>query len=142
MLWTNEYFPRVRRPSKLPVILSGEELMQFFDHVAQSEIPRGVDGLLRRRTTRLRGGGAENIRYRLPAQVDPGRARQGEKGPLRHAVARVLEVLRRYWYATCPSIGYSPPGGLSGIYARDPYRPPAAKRRYDPVCVRGSPLIC
>ena len=72
------------------------------------------------------------------------RVEQGKGKKDRYAMLspRVLEVLRRYWYATCPSIGYSPPGGLSGIYARDPYRPPAAKRRYDPVCVRGSPLIC
>ena len=34
MPWTNEYFPRVKRPSKLPVVLSHEEILLFFDHVA------------------------------------------------------------------------------------------------------------
>jgi integrase/recombinase XerD len=33
MPWTNEYFPRVKRPSKLPVVLSQEEVMQFFDNI-------------------------------------------------------------------------------------------------------------
>src|SRR2546430_11157731 len=33
MPWTNEYFPRVRRPYKLPVVLSQEEIVGFFDHI-------------------------------------------------------------------------------------------------------------
>ena len=33
MPWTDEYFPRVKRPSKLPVVLSREEVMQFFDNI-------------------------------------------------------------------------------------------------------------
>jgi len=33
MPWTNEYFPHVRRPYKLPVVLSQEEILAFFDHV-------------------------------------------------------------------------------------------------------------
>ena len=33
MPWTDAYFPRVRRAHKLPVVLSYEEVMAFFDHV-------------------------------------------------------------------------------------------------------------
>jgi integrase len=33
MPWTDEYFPRVKRPSRLPVVLSQEEVLLFFDHV-------------------------------------------------------------------------------------------------------------
>ncbi len=33
MPWTDAYFPRVRRPHKLPVVLSCEEVLAFFDHV-------------------------------------------------------------------------------------------------------------
>lgn len=33
MPWTAEYFPRVRRAYKLPVVLSQEEVLAFFDHV-------------------------------------------------------------------------------------------------------------
>ena len=33
MPWTEAYFPRVRRPHKLPVVLSCEEVLAFFDHV-------------------------------------------------------------------------------------------------------------
>jgi site-specific recombinase XerD len=33
MPWTDEYFPRVRRSHKLPIVLSQEEVLAFFDHV-------------------------------------------------------------------------------------------------------------
>ena len=33
MPWGHEQFPRVRRPSKLPVVLSPEEVAQFFEHI-------------------------------------------------------------------------------------------------------------
>jgi hypothetical protein len=33
MPWTDQYFSRVRTPFKLPVVLSQEELMQFFDNI-------------------------------------------------------------------------------------------------------------
>ena len=33
MPWTDEYFPRIRRPHKLPIVLSQEEILAFFDHV-------------------------------------------------------------------------------------------------------------
>src|SRR6202140_4982569 len=33
MPWTDEYFSRVRRPHKLPVVLSQEEVMHFFDNI-------------------------------------------------------------------------------------------------------------
>lgn len=34
MPWTDEYFPHVKRTTRLPVVLSQEEVMLFFDHVA------------------------------------------------------------------------------------------------------------
>src|SRR5258708_13356201 len=33
MPWSDEHFPRARRPHKLPVVLSQEEVVQFFDSV-------------------------------------------------------------------------------------------------------------
>lgn len=33
MPWSREYFPRAKRPLKLPVILSHEELLAFFDNI-------------------------------------------------------------------------------------------------------------
>jgi hypothetical protein len=33
MPWSDEHFPRARRPHKLPIVLSPEEVVQFFDHV-------------------------------------------------------------------------------------------------------------
>ena len=34
MPWTTEYFPRAKRPYKLPIVLSQEEMLLFFDHIA------------------------------------------------------------------------------------------------------------
>jgi hypothetical protein len=33
MPWSDEHFPRARRQHKLPIVLSPEEVVQFFDHV-------------------------------------------------------------------------------------------------------------
>jgi integrase/recombinase XerD len=33
MPWTTEYFPRAKRPYKLPIVLSQEEMLLFFDHI-------------------------------------------------------------------------------------------------------------
>src|ERR1700730_9053187 len=33
MPWTEAHFPRARRPFKLPVVLSQEEVVQFFEYV-------------------------------------------------------------------------------------------------------------
>jgi site-specific recombinase XerD len=33
MPWTDEYFPRAKRPHRLPVVLSQEEMLLFFDHI-------------------------------------------------------------------------------------------------------------
>jgi hypothetical protein len=33
MPWTEEYFPRAKRPHKLPIVLSQEEMLLFFGHI-------------------------------------------------------------------------------------------------------------
>src|SRR3974377_1467386 len=33
MPWTDEYFPRVRRPHRLPMVLSQQEVLAFFDYI-------------------------------------------------------------------------------------------------------------
>src|ERR1700674_386319 len=33
MPWSDEHFPRARRPHKLPIVLSHEEVVRFFDYV-------------------------------------------------------------------------------------------------------------
>jgi integrase/recombinase XerD len=33
MPWTTEYFPRAKRPQRLPIVLSQEEMLLFFDHI-------------------------------------------------------------------------------------------------------------
>ena len=102
MPWTNEYFPRVRRPSKLPVILSGEELMQFFDHVPSLKYRAALmtcygAGLRVSEVVALKISDIDCQRKLI-------RVEQGKGKKDRYAMLSpwVLEVLRRYWYATRP----------------------------------------
>ena len=39
MPWTDEYFPHVRRAYNLPVVLSQEEVLSFFDHIPSLKLP-------------------------------------------------------------------------------------------------------
>lgn len=57
MPWTDEYFPRAKRPHRLPIVLSQEEVLLFFDYVPGAQESRRSDDLLRSWTTRLGGGG-------------------------------------------------------------------------------------
>ena len=87
MPWGKEYFPRVRVPHKLPVVLSPEEVLRFFDNVPN----------LRHRAALMICYGAglrisEAVALKL-SDIDSSRMlirvrrRQGPQGPLRHAVA-------------------------------------------------------
>jgi integrase/recombinase XerD len=72
--WTDEY------SSKLPVVLSQEEMLQLFDNIPSLKYRAA---LLRRRTPR--SGGSQRLRYRLPTHAYP----RGQR-PLRHAVPSSL----------------------------------------------------
>ena len=96
MPWTDEYFPRVRRPHKLPVALSQEEVMHFFDHIPS----------LKYRAALMTCYGAglrvsEAVALRI-SDIDPQRmlirVQQGKGQKDRYAMLspRLLEVLRRY----------------------------------------------
>lgn len=94
--WTSEYFPRVKRPDRLPVVLSHEEIMQFFDY---------IPGLkYRAALMTCYGAGlrvSEAVALRI-SDIDSGRGlirvEQGKGGKDRFAMLsdRLLEVLRRY----------------------------------------------
>jgi len=105
MPWTSEYFPRARRPYKLPVVLSQEEILAFFDH---------VPSLKYRAALMLCYGAGLRISEALAlkvAAIDSKRGliriEQGKGGKDRYAMLspRLLDVLRRYWRATRPT-GY------------------------------------
>src|ERR1019366_1331494 len=86
MPWTNEYFPRARCPRKLPVVLSYEEVLAFFDHVPSLKYRAALkvaDIDSQRGLIRVEQGKGRKDRY---AMLSP----------------RLLDVLRRYYRATRP----------------------------------------
>ena len=103
MPWTDEYFPRVMVPRRLPIVLSQEELMTFFDH---------IPGLKYRAALMTCYGAGLRISETVALKVtdiDSGRmlirVEQGKGQKDRYAMLspRLLEVLRRYWRAFRPN---------------------------------------
>lgn len=101
--WTDEYFPRVRRQSKLPIVLSQEEVMAFFDH---------VPGLKNRAALMTCYGAGLRVSEAVALKVTDIdskrgliRVEQGKGRKDRYAMLsdRLLEALRRYWRATRPT---------------------------------------
>lgn len=102
MPWTNEYFPRVKRPSRLPVVLSAEEVMQLFDNVPSLKYRAALmtcygAGLRVSEAAALRISDIDSKRMLL-------RVQQGKGAKDRYAMLspRLLQVLRRYFRATHP----------------------------------------
>jgi integrase/recombinase XerD len=102
MPWTNEYFPRVRRPYKLPVVLSQEEIVGFFDHIPSLKYRAALmtcygAGLRISEAVALKVTDIESQRKLL--RVEQGK---GKKDRYAMLSPRLLEVLRRYWRAVRP----------------------------------------
>ena len=108
MPWGKECFPRVRRPEKLPVVLSPEEVQIYFGHVA---------GIKHRAALMCCYGAglriSEAVALRQPFEDDAGdvdgarmliRVRQGKGQKDRYVMLspRLLAVLRTYWLAVRP----------------------------------------
>jgi site-specific recombinase XerD len=102
MPWGNEQFPRVRRPHKLPVVLSQEELMVFFDYIptlryrAAFMICYGA-GLRISETVALKVSDIDS--QRMLIRVEQGKGRKDRYVMLS---PRLLGVLRIYWRSTRP----------------------------------------
>jgi integrase/recombinase XerD len=102
MPWGKESFPRLRRPYKLPVVLSQQEVCQFFEHV----------GCLKHRAALMICYGAglrisEAVALKV-SDIDSQRMLihvvQGKGKKDRYAMLspRLLAVLRSYWRAARP----------------------------------------
>jgi len=90
--WTTEYFPRVKRPSKLPVVLSQEEIMQFFDN---------IPSLKYRAALMTCYGAGLRVSEAVALKVsDIDSQRKGAKDRYVMLSLRLLQVLRRYWKAS------------------------------------------
>lgn len=102
MPWTDECFPRVRRAHKLPVVLSQEEVLGFFDHVPSLKY-RAV--LMTCYGAGLRVSEAVALKVRdIDSRRGLIRVEQGKGRKDRFAMLspRLLDVLRRYWRALRP----------------------------------------
>ena len=99
MPWTSEYFPRAKRPQRLPVILSQEELLAFFDHIPSLKYRAALmvcygAGLRISEVIALKIADIDSKRMLI-------RVEQGKGGKDRYAMLspRLLDLLRRYWRA-------------------------------------------
>jgi site-specific recombinase XerD len=102
MPWTNEYFPRARRPHKLPVVLSQEEVLAFFDHVPSLKYRAALmvcygAGLRIGEAVALRVSDIDSKRGLI--RIESGK---GQKDRYAMLSPRLLQVLRRYWCAARP----------------------------------------
>lgn len=96
MPWTDEYFPHVRRPHHLPLVLSQEEVLAFFDNIPSLKYRAALmtnygAGLRVSETVALRLGHIDSKRMLI-------RVEDGKGGKDRYSMMspRLLEVLRRY----------------------------------------------
>ena len=102
MPWTDEYFPRVRRPHKLPVVLSQEEVLAFFDHIPSLKYRAALmtsygAGLRVSETVALKISDIDSQRKLL--RIEQGK---GQKDRYAMLSPRLLGVLRRYYRAVRP----------------------------------------
>lgn len=104
MPWGHELFPRIRRPHKLPVVLSHEEVVLFFDHVPSLKY-RAV--LMACYGAGLRISEAVSLKStHIDSQRMLIRVEQGKGAKDRYVMLspRLLEVLRTWWRAARPKV--------------------------------------
>jgi len=100
--WTTEYFPRVKRPSKLPVVLSQEEIMQFFDNIPSLKYRAALmtcygAGLRVSEAVALKVSDIDS--QRMLIRVEQGK---GAKDRYVMLSAQLLSILRSYWRLARP----------------------------------------
>ncbi|MGO9132272.1 MAG: site-specific integrase [Bryobacteraceae bacterium] len=102
MPWSDLDFPHARRPHRLPVVLSHEEVVQFFDHVPSLKYRAA---LMMCYGAGLRVSEAVAVKVSdIDSQRMLIRVERGKGGKDRYAMLspRLLEVLRVYWRAARP----------------------------------------
>jgi integrase/recombinase XerD len=114
MPWGSECFPRVRRPHKLPLVLSPQEVEHFFQHVT---------GLKNRAALMTCYGAGLRISEAVALQISDIdsqrmllRVQQGKGGKDRYSMLspRLLLVLRTYFRAMRPRGPWLFPSWLTG----------------------------
>jgi len=102
MPWNAVDFPRMKRPHRLPVVLSQEEVVQFFDHVPSVRYRAALmicygAGLRVSEAVAVKVSDIDSKRNLL--RVEQGKGRKDRYAMLS---PRLLEVLRVYWRAARP----------------------------------------
>jgi integrase/recombinase XerD len=102
MPWSDAHFPRARRPFKLPVVLSQEEVVQFFEYVPSLRYRAALmtcygAGLRVSEAVALKVSDIDSQRMLI-------RVEQAKGAKDRYAMLspRLLEVLRIWWRAARP----------------------------------------
>jgi integrase len=80
-----------RKPSKLPVVLSADEVVRFLEAIPSLKSRTALTTVYAARTARVGSRSPEDRRHRQPADGDPGRAGQRRQGPLCHALSAAPE---------------------------------------------------
>jgi site-specific recombinase XerD len=112
--WSDDTFPRARRPHKLPVVLSQEEVVAFFDHIPSLRY-RAV--LMACYGAGLRVSEAVALKIsdidskRMVLRVEQGKGRKDRYVPLSE---RLLKVLRIWYRQRRPPAEWLFPGWRSG----------------------------
>jgi site-specific recombinase XerD len=101
--WSDVDFPRARREHKLPVVLSSEELLLFFDNIAGLKYRAALmvcygAGLRVSEAVSLKVSDIDSKRMLI--RVEQGK---GKKDRYAMLSERLLHVLRRYWVAARPT---------------------------------------
>ncbi|HEY1210110.1 MAG TPA: tyrosine-type recombinase/integrase [Terracidiphilus sp.] len=102
MPWTSECFPRAHRHHKLPIVLSQEEVLAFFDHIPSLKYRAALmvcygAGLRISEAVALKVSDIDSQRGLI--RIEQGK---GHKDRYAMLSPRLLEVLRRYYRATRP----------------------------------------
>ena len=105
MPWNDEYFPHIRRPYKVPIVLSQEEVLTFFDHVPSLKYRAALmtsygAGLRVSEAVALKVADVVSQRMLLRVEQGKGQKDYAMRSP------RLLEVLRRYYRAARPQGDY------------------------------------
>lgn len=100
--WNDLDFPRVKRPHRLPVVLSHEEVVQFFDYIPSLKYRAALmlcygAGLRVSEAVAVKVGDIDSQRKLI--RVEQGKGRKDRYAMLS---PRLLEVLRVYWRAARP----------------------------------------
>ena len=88
MPWGKECFPRLRVANRLPVVLSPEEVEEFFCHIPSLK----YRALLRGGSAHLRSRCHQSERHRLQARIDPRGTGQRPQRPVCDALRPAAET--------------------------------------------------